>query len=90
MGLTLLLVSTLVSQAVAQTCAQLPDGLVSWWSGDGHAEDIAGALHGVLQNGAGFGTGKVLQAFTFDGDDDRVLLSDSGNTLAVPSLTYEM
>ena len=36
----------------AQTCVQPPSGLVSWWPGDGTAEDIQGVNDGTLKNGA--------------------------------------
>lgn len=44
-----------------------PDGLAHWWPGDGHAGDIALGNHGALRNGVAFTTGKVGQAFNFDG-----------------------
>jgi len=52
------------------SCAAPPAGMVGWWPGDGSANDIKGSNHGALQNGATFGTGKVGQAFSFDGVDD--------------------
>ena len=58
-GLVFLLVLTLASHAVAQTCVQPPDSLVSWWPGDGNVNDIVGSNHGTLQGGATFATGKV-------------------------------
>jgi len=76
-GLTLLLVCLLVGHAMAQICVQPPDGLVSWWPGDGHAEDIVGSNHGTLQNSATFAPGMVGQAFSFDGVDDRVDVPDA-------------
>ena len=45
-----------------------PAGMVSWWPGDGNASDIIDGNHGTL-NGATFATGKVGQAFNFDGND---------------------
>jgi concanavalin A-like lectin/glucanase superfamily protein len=54
-------------EAVAQPCVQPPAGLVSWWSGDGNAQDIVGSNNGMLQNGATFADGKVGQAFSFNG-----------------------
>ncbi|MGH7253236.1 MAG: hypothetical protein ACREIE_05490, partial [Nitrospiraceae bacterium] len=72
-GLVLLLVFTLVGNAAAQqTCTPPPPGLVSWWPGNGNSNDIADSNNGTLQNGATFVTGKVSQAFTFDGQDDFV------------------
>ena len=49
-----------------------PDGIVSWWPGDGNANDIVGGNHGTLQGGATFATGMVGQAFSLDGVDDTV------------------
>ncbi|MDB6124647.1 MAG: Immunoglobulin I-set domain protein [Pedosphaera sp.] len=42
-------------------------GLVSWWPGDGNANDIQGTNNGTLRNGTTFTTGKVGQAFNFNG-----------------------
>ena len=53
--------------------------MVSWWPGDGDANDIQGTNNGTLQHGATFDTGEVAQAFSFrnpSDPDDRV---DFGN-----------
>ncbi len=48
-------------------------GLVSYWPAEGNATDAAGgANNGSLQNGTTFASGKVGQAFSFDGVDDVV------------------
>ena len=60
-------------------CVAPPSGLVSWWPGDGNANDIADSNHGTLQNGATFAPGKVDQAFSFDGIDDFVSIPDPDN-----------
>ncbi len=52
--------------------AATPRGLVGWWTGDDHANDIWGDNHGTLRNGTAFAVGKVGQAFSFDGVDDGV------------------
>ncbi|MEW6604414.1 MAG: LamG domain-containing protein [Thermoproteota archaeon] len=56
------------------SCINPPPGLISWWPGDGNAEDIWGNNDGALQNGASFGPGRVNggQAFRLDGIDDYV------------------
>ena len=54
-----------------------PPGLVSWWPGDGHANDIVGSNHGTLQGDATFADGKVQQAFSFDGAGDFVNVPDN-------------
>src|SRR3954471_5623734 len=67
------------NNAVAQTCTPPPPNMVSWWPGDGNANDIQGSNNGTLQNGATFAPGMVGQAFRFDGVDDYVRVPDSAN-----------
>jgi hypothetical protein len=54
----------------------------AWWKAEGNASDSGGGHHGILLNGAGFGSGEIGQAFLFDGIDDGVDLGD------VPDLDY--
>ncbi|MCI0416300.1 hypothetical protein L0222_26295 [bacterium] len=63
----------------AQTCITPPSDLISWWPGDGNANDIAGGSPGILQNGATFGLGLIGQAFSFDGGDDFISVSNVAN-----------
>jgi uncharacterized repeat protein (TIGR02543 family) len=58
-------------------CAQPPANLVSWWKAENNANDSIGTNHGTMRNGATFATGKVGQAFRFDGVDDYVSTPDS-------------
>ena len=37
------------NQAQVQTCTPPPPNMVSWWSGDGNANDIRGSSNGTLQ-----------------------------------------
>jgi hypothetical protein len=53
-------------------CLTPPSGLVSWWTGDGNANDIIGVNDGTMMNGATFAAGRVGQAFSFDGNNDFV------------------
>ena len=57
-------------------CVESPADIVSWWPGDGNALDIQNGNNGTLQNGAAFATGKVGQAFTFDGVNDFIEVPD--------------
>src|SRR5262245_44791135 len=52
-----------------------PAGLVSWWTGDGTAADLMGVHNGTLVGGATYATGRVGQAFSFDGVNDTVVLA---------------
>ncbi len=54
-----------------------PAGLVSWYRGEGNANDSADGNNGTLQNGATFASGEVGQAFSFDGVDDYVSIPDA-------------
>ncbi len=80
---------SIVEQVVAQTCITAPSGLVSWLPGDGNADDIAGANHGTLQDGATFDTGIVGQAFIFDGTSS-VTLNAPPNVPNQGSFTYDL
>jgi hypothetical protein len=71
-GLVFLLAVTPVGHAVAQTCIQPPLGLISWWPGDGNANDIQDGNNGTWQNGVTFAAGKVGQAFSFNGNSQYV------------------
>lgn len=55
------------SPSAGLTCVAPPSGMVSWWPGDGDANDIKGANNGTSQSGATFTTGEVGQAFSVNG-----------------------
>ena len=61
-----------VFEAVSAVAIHPPGGMVSWWPGDGNANDIAGGNHGTLQGGAGFAQGVVGEGFSLDGVNDYV------------------
>src|SRR5687767_6651010 len=50
---------------------------ISWWKGEGNANDSVGSNHGVACPGSSFAAGVVGQAFSFDGDDDAFCVADS-------------
>ena len=50
-----------------KTCTSPPSDMVSWWPGDGNANDIIGGNNGTLKGGVTFDAGKVDQAFSLDG-----------------------
>jgi parallel beta-helix repeat protein len=55
----------------------LDPSTVSWFKAENNANDSVGGVNGTLQNGATYAAGKVGQAFSFDGVDDRVVLTGS-------------
>jgi hypothetical protein len=95
LGLFLLLVSGPVSigpvsQASAGgDCVPAPSGLVSWWPGDGNANDIVGTNHGTLHNGVTFAHGLAGQAFSIDGVDDYVLVPGHPSLITAGAFTVE-
>ena len=64
---------------VAATCVAPPFGLVSWWAGDGNANDLTGGANGTLQGAASFVAGEVGQAFNFDGSTGYVQIGNPAN-----------
>jgi hypothetical protein len=73
-------------------CVNPPAGLVSWWKGDGSANDSIGYNHGSAQGGLGFGPGQVGQAlnFTAAGQDFFIAPSATLHVAATgPGLTLE-
>ncbi len=70
--------SNLITSAFV-VCTPPPTNLVSWWPGNGNANDIRGTNNGTLVNGTTFATGKVGQAFSFDGVDDFVDVPNNAN-----------
>jgi hypothetical protein len=89
LGGVVLLTCALMSTASAQTCVQTPRGLVSWWPGDGNAQDIIGPNDGTLQGGATFAPGMVGQAFSLDGVDDYVRVPNHPSLNPASALTIE-
>jgi hypothetical protein len=69
------------------TCVSPPAGLVSWWPGDGNAEDITGSNGGAMVGNVTFVPGMVGQAFHFfpgpTGNETYTAYVDVGNS---PSL----
>ncbi len=71
------------------SCLPPPPGLISWWPGDGNANDIKDSNHGTLVNGATFTQGMVGQAFSFDGIDDYVDIGTPSNLNTLSSITLD-
>lgn len=55
-----------------QECTPPPPNMVSWWPGDGNANDIQGSNIGTLEGSFTFPSGEVAQAFGFNGSDSDV------------------
>ena len=65
---------------IDSTPVMLPDGAISWWSGERGVLDDLGRNHGLLNTGfniANFAPGIVGQAFSFNGDYNAMQLPDN-------------
>ena len=81
-GLVIVFVFTLANNEIAQSCIEAPSGLVSWWPGDGDFNDIVDANIGTNAGATMFATGKVGQAFLFNGSPNSfITLPNSPNML---------
>ena len=69
---------------------QPPAGMVSWWPGDGNADDIMDGNHGTLTGDATFAQGMVGQGFSLDGTGDFVLVPDSSNLNITGDVTVDL
>src|SRR5690349_7139495 len=87
LALLALLFSQLTASA-ANTCTPPPSGMVSWWPGDGNANDIAGSNNGSLQ-GATTTTGLIGSAFSFDGQGGYVRVADHASLDLTSELTLD-
>src|SRR5262245_16859875 len=71
-------ISFIPTVARAANCFPAPSNIIAWWPGDGSAADIAGTNNGVLLGGAtAVATGVVGSAFSFDGTNNFVAISNS-------------
>lgn len=82
------------TQTAAPACAQVPDGIVSWYPGEpgveGNAEDISGNNDGTELGGVTHPPGKVGNAFGLDGVDDQVEVPENpDHSLDLNTLTID-
>ena len=81
---------TIVPASGASRAIQRPSGLVSWWPGDGNANDISGDNHGNLSVDTTFAPGMVAQGFSFDEAGDFVLVPDSASLNITGDVTVDL
>ena len=70
------------------TCVTPPSGIVSWWSAEENANDVAGNNNGTLQGGATFAAGESGMGFKFNGTGSYVKIPktpalDVGNQITI-------
>jgi len=66
-----------------------PPGLVSWWPGEGNANDAAGTNAGTPMNGVIFAPGMVGQAFSLSGNSAFIQIADAPNLRFTNAMTVE-
>src|SRR5947209_12269931 len=71
------------------TAVAPPSGMVAWWAADNTGVDRIGGNNATLYNGATYAAGKVAQAFSFDGVNDRAQVADADSLKLTASLTIE-
>ncbi len=71
------------------SCVSPPAGLVAWWPGQGNANDIVVTNNGTLSGGTSFTSGKVGQAFSFNGSNGTVIVPDSSSLRLTAEFTIE-
>jgi len=79
----------IINLTASLVCEQVPNDVISWWSGEGSADDIADGNDGTLMNGATFGSGKVGQAFSLNGAGAFVNIPTAPNLNPSGSFTIE-
>jgi hypothetical protein len=65
-------------------------GLVAWWKGDNDAFDSIGGNNGVWNGTPAYASGKIGQAFSFDGVDDTVSVGMLNNTALNEALPFSI
>ncbi len=78
------------SVALAQSCAKVSTEILSWWPGDGNANDIVGSNNGTLQNNAGFTKGQVRQAFNLNDNNSAHMSVPNSASLNVGTGDFTM
>lgn len=67
------------SAGKCKNCVNTPGGLVSWWPGDGNADDIKDGNNGTGISGVAYPNGKVDKAFSFNGSSSYVSVPHNNN-----------
>jgi cysteine-rich repeat protein len=83
--------NTISGDGCSSTCmSECPDGMVSYWQGEGNADDAFGNNDGQAQGGLEYTSGKVGSAFSFDGSTGYVKVLESDSLKISGPYTYAM
>ena len=61
----------------SDSCFVTADSLIARWRADGNATDDVGDHDGTLMESAGYAPGRLGSAFSFNGNNDHVVVADS-------------
>ena len=78
-----------VTMLTEDSCVTPPSDMVSWWPGDGNANDIKDGNNGTAEGNTSYVAGKVDQAFSFDGDADYVDAGTGSNLNLRDAMTLD-
>jgi Concanavalin A-like lectin/glucanases superfamily/Immunoglobulin domain len=81
-------VAQLFAFETASNSTPLPSGLVSWWPGEGNANDVISGNNGSLIGNTSYTNGEVGQAFMMYGNGDMVTVGNPTN-LQLQNFTIE-
>lgn len=70
-------------------CVPPPAGMLAWYPGDGHNNDIQAGNNGVTNGSVPFGPGEVGQAFQFNGATGNAVSAPEQPPYQVTSLTID-
>lgn len=87
-GILVVLLAGVLPSFVGAACVESPSGLVSWWPGEGNANDVKGTNQGT-SHGETFVPGEVGSAFSFNGVDSYVQVNDSSSLDMTDAITIE-
>ena len=70
-------------------CFPAPAGMLAWYTGDGHNNDIQAGNNGVTNGSVPFAAGEVGQAFQFNGATGNAVVAPEQPAYQVTSLTID-
>src|SRR5437773_7083172 len=76
-GLLTIFAALCFSGKLNAQCTPTASGLVSWWRGEGNANDTADGNNGSPIGALGYGSGEVGQAFVLDGSSSYIQVAAS-------------
>lgn len=80
---------SLTTTPIQSQCVTPPAGMLAWYPGDGHNNDIQGGNHGVTAGSVPYAAGEVSQAFQFNGANGNAVVAPEQAAYQVTSLSID-